>query len=776
MEVALYIKTPKYQDLSEFTALSFKDRVIADGGVFEAENCLISNIESLGGVFGEFESFNRIELYDDEKISVTSSVQNINDISKVFTDYSQSFTIPASENNNQIFRHWYENEVEGGFDQRVRYDGYIKIDTRTFRIGKWQIESADIKSNRVENYKITFYGDLLSLTDAFGKDKLTDLNTLNDYTINYSGERVRDLITDANGQDVMFPLISSSRVWQYGSGGENIATSAHAIDYTELYPAVRVKSIFNAIENRYGVTFNGSFLTNPKFTEAYLWLKSKEAEQFNPLSEKSDINFTSNHSANFFNLNGTTDTLSFFELPANGYFADPKFELVVAFASTVNYVLNVYKNGAFYTSVTGTGAGTGYLVDENDGLGDYSFDVQTNITTTYTFSYNAEVYEYDPVGVSGYVNLFVGSGNGSIALNLDLTATAPDMKVADFFSGILKMFNLTAFSTNGIDFTIEQIEEWYYKGQIKDFSQYTISDFDFQRIKPYKKISLSYQKSESLTNTEFYNNNNRYYGDLEYAFPYDGSEYSIKLPFEDIMFSKFSGTELQVAYCLKTDLKPYVPKPVILYRLKNQNTSFYFDKGVGSAELLTSYNVFGQDVAYLNAANSLNWGSEISTFFLGNPINKSLFNNYYLTYLDNLFKLKSRMLKVKMRLPYNEILDLKLNDRVLIRNKRYVINQYTTDLTTFETSFELIQDFRAINFRNNQLVSVIGESNEIKIFTVSNRVLTWAIDSDTDAMINNVTNQDDGVILEINTNSSGRSKSATIINEDGQIIIIEQYA
>ena len=775
MKVALYIKTPKYQDLSEYTALSFKDRVIADGGTFEAENCLISNIESLGGTFGEFESFNRIELYEDEKISVTSSVQNINDISKVFTDYSQSFTIPASENNNQIFRHWYENEVEGGYDQRVRYDGYIKIDTRTFRIGKWQIESADIKSNRVENYKITFYGDLLSLTDAFGKDKLTDLNTLNDYTISYSGENVRDLITDSVGQDVMFPLISSSRAWEYGSGVEDISTSSHAIDYRELYPAVRVKRIFNAIENKYGVTFNGDFLSNPKFTEAYLWLKSKEAEEFSPLSEKSTLNFTTNYSSDYFNLNATTDTLSFFQLPS-GYITNARFRLNFVFPNSVNYVLNVYKNGGFYTSVTGTGTTVGYLLDVNDGLGEYYFDVQTNITSTYTFNFIADVYNYNPFGISFYETLFSGIGSGFISLNLDLTATAPNMKVADFFSGILKMFNLTAFSTNGIDFTIEQIEEWYYKGKIRDFSQYTIGDFDFQRIKPYKKISLSYQKSESLTNTDFYNVNNRYYGDLEYTFPYDGSEYSIKLPFENLMFNTFTGTELQVGYCLKTDLRPYVPKPIILYRLKRQNTSFYFDAGAGSAELLTSYNVFGQDVAYLNAANSLNWGAEISTFFLGNPINKSLFNNYYLNYLDNLFKLKSRMLKVQMRLPYNEILDLKLNDRIVIRNKRYVINQYTTDLTTFETSFELIQDFRSISFRNNQLVSVIGESNEIKIFTVSNKLLTWAIDSDSDAMIKTVTNQQDGVILDINTNSSGSSKSAAIINEEGQIIIIEQDA
>jgi len=41
----------------------------------------------------------RIELFNDEKISVTSSLQNANDLGKIYTDYSQSFTIPASDIN-----------------------------------------------------------------------------------------------------------------------------------------------------------------------------------------------------------------------------------------------------------------------------------------------------------------------------------------------------------------------------------------------------------------------------------------------------------------------------------------------------------------------------------------------------------------------------------------------------------------------------------------------------------------------------------------------------
>ena len=47
----------------------------------------------------------RLDLFDDEDIVITSSIQNSKDISKIFTDFSQSFTVPASKSNNKIFKH-----------------------------------------------------------------------------------------------------------------------------------------------------------------------------------------------------------------------------------------------------------------------------------------------------------------------------------------------------------------------------------------------------------------------------------------------------------------------------------------------------------------------------------------------------------------------------------------------------------------------------------------------------------------------------------------------
>ena len=721
----------------------------------------------------------QIELFDDEKISVTSSIQNINEISKVFTDYSNSFTIPASDNNNSIFKHWYENSIEESFDQRQRYDGYIEIDTQLFRVGKWQLESATVKNNRIEDYKIVFYGNLKSLTDAFGEHKLKDVETLNDYTIQYSGVNVKNTITSTSDLDIHFPLISSDRNWQYDSstagGGSNIHHPSGAIDYTELFPAIKLNRIFDAIATKYNVTFNGDFLQQSRFDNAFLWLKNGEAKQMLNLSEKQQINFTVTDNDGTIAINSVNDTLTF-----NGWVdsyteQDYGFSLLINFPVSLTYNLIVYKDNAIYTTLNGNGTNVSFSLDSNAGIGVYYFEIQTNVSTSYTFSYSAQYFEYDPFGPQQYVTTLSGSGSGTTNNNIDLTQFTPDIKVSDFVSGVLKMFNLTAFSINGTDFTLEQLEQWYYQGQIKDLTEYCLTDdFTFERIKPYKKINFKYQKSENLISRQFFENNAREYGDLDYTFNNDGADYSIQLPFENLLFNKFTGTDLQVGYTLKPDLNTYAPKPIILYKYDNVGCNFQFDAGSGH-ETISNYNVFGQDVEYLNQIHTLNFRVEFSSFTL-NPINNTLFSNYYLPYLSNLYSLKSRMLKVKMRLSYAQLLGLKLNDRIVIRDKRYLINQYTTDLTTFESDFELIQDFRSVNFNNSRLVNYDNTEQALTFYNTSNEPLTWSIDSDIDSMINRTTDYGTYVVVELNINSSGLAKVAAIISDKNDLIIIQQDA
>ena len=733
----------------------------------------------------------RIELFDDEKISITSSIQNINDISKVFTDYSQSFTVPASDTNNRIFKHWYENALDNTFDQRQRYKGYIEIDTQIFRTGQWQLESASIKNNRVEDYKITFYGVLKSLTDKFGEDKLKDLETLNDYNIIYSGETVATKIqtTYEAELNIAFPLISSNRVWQYGGGGANdISQNSGGIGFSELFPAIRLPRVFEAIESKYGINFNGNFLTQSRFTDAYLWMKNKE--NFAQMGQEVLVNFTetlNNLPANWTGLYLQTNqfyikTDSFLPLVQDeGEFNDSltfvRYKL--DFSASVTWQVTILKEGQPFSIVSGIGASTNFIYLPKI-QGTYQMYVSTSVSCTFTAQIESltNYYYYDddtlfnpgPFGSLKYVE---GTSSGSTTSFLNIPSYMPDMKVSEFLSGILKMFNLTAYSFDEQNYTLEQLENWYYQGNIEDFSEYCTTDFNYERIKPYKKVNFEYQKSESLLNRNYFNTNNQEYGDLGYTFSSDGSDYTIKLPFENLMFNKFTDTNLQVAYSVNKDLQPYITKPVILYKLKNQTgVNFKFNDGV-TTSTITQYNVFGQDVLYQTENHSLNWGFDLSSFYL-EPINNGLFKDYYYEYLNNLYSLKSRLLKVTMRLPYSKLLSLRLNDRIVIRDKRYVINSFTTDLDTFESKFELIQDFRSINFDNSASINTSGTGKLLKFNTVSVNPLTWTILSDPEDQIKTITNGADYVEIDIESNTTATELIYGIQSNLGDVITIIQ--
>ena len=652
----------------------------------------------------------RIETFEDEKISVTSSIQNVNDISKVFTDYSQSFTVPASDNNNKIFRHWYENTVLNGFDHRINLNGFIEIDTNIFRTGRWRLEGASVRMGKVESYKITFFGVLKSLTDLFGDDKLSDVKELNDYTFAYDGATVKNRIETTNDLDVLFPLISSLRLWNYGGGLEDISVAGGAIDYKELFPAIKAARIFDAIQAKYGVNFSGSFLTQSRFKEAFLWLKNTEVlRAFSVLQRANLTTLTGSGGLLSLNANANTWTYNYFE---NVNFIDHLHGLTFAFNLSTKYVIKIYKNGIQYLSLDGEGSNAQVQLPALE-IGQYYAEIQTENSVNYDVLIFASYTEIDPTLPPFTFEMEV-TGSATIAIDLGISSLAPDIKVSDYFSGILKAFNLTAISTDGINFELQQLEQWYQDGGIKDFSQYCEATFEIDKVKNYNNINLEYQDSNSILNFNYFEINGLKHGNLTFELGNDGEDYNIKLPFESLVFTKFSGTDLQVAFAINKDLRPYIPKPIILYKYENTATSFYFNNGVATSEI-TAYNVFGQDVKYLNENHTLNFGIQISSYLL-QPIENTLFNNYYLDYLKNLYELKSRMLKIKMRLPFLELTNLKLNDRIIVRDKRYIINQYTTDLLTFESNFELIQDLRQIDTTGSEVTNFVFEDGDNFIF------------------------------------------------------------
>jgi hypothetical protein len=139
----------------------------------------------------------------------------------------------------------------------------------------------------------------------------------------------------------------------------------------------------------------------------------------------------------------------------------------------------------------------------------------------------------------------------------------------------------------------------------------------------------------------------------------------------------------------------------------------YVTNSVGAATQINAYNRFSNeydnmptDVTH-SQLMTMNFGNEQSSW-LNQLAPQGLYFRHYKNFIDNLYNIKTRLVKAKALLPPSLLgssvtngagipLGIALNDRLVIRNKRYIINSFTTDLTTGETDLELLTDYRGVD-------------------------------------------------------------------------------
>ena len=142
-----------------------------------------------------------VELFRDESISLTQSIQDIRDISKIFTDFTRTFNVPASKINNKLFKHFYNFNIIG-FDARKKRNATLLLNYKPFKEGKIKLEGVKLKNNEPETYEITFYGNTVTLKDVLGEDKLSNLVNLEYFNFDYNDTNIKTYM--ANGKDVNF--------------------------------------------------------------------------------------------------------------------------------------------------------------------------------------------------------------------------------------------------------------------------------------------------------------------------------------------------------------------------------------------------------------------------------------------------------------------------------------------------------------------------------------------------------------------------------------------
>ena len=261
-------------------------------------------IDTSGSPFNE-PIFSKVDFFDFEEIELTSTIQNVRDISKINTDFSQQFNLPASNKNNIIFKHYYNTNVDDGFDARIKQRAEIRINGLPFKSGYISLTKAQIEDGQPKSYSVIFYGSLTNLGSTVGDAMLSDLSDLDKYSHDYNIDNVfggfnlgiglnGNTVGVSNNRDIIYPSISATDKWYYdthnvshpvdfnqGLSVNLYCPQAHAgnygINWITLKPAIKAKHIISAISAKYqSIDFSDDFFGTNEFNDLYLLLHNNK--------------------------------------------------------------------------------------------------------------------------------------------------------------------------------------------------------------------------------------------------------------------------------------------------------------------------------------------------------------------------------------------------------------------------------------------------------------------------------------------------------------------
>lgn len=667
----------------------------------------------------------RVDLFKDETVSITQTIKNVRDISKIFTEFTQTFTIPASKTNNKFFKHYYNFDIDGGFDARDKVSSEIQLNFVPFKKGFIRLEGVEMKKNKPSAYRITFFGETVNLKDLVGEDDLGDVFAgVTTYNRDYDYGDVRLLLVSTPSA-LITPLITHTRQLYYDSGGNvgegnlawDSASSANGVYWTDLKYALRLYEIIQEIQTKYSITFSTDFFatTNLDFYNLYLWLHRKKGD-VEPAEQVSlQYQTVGTYNAGGSNNGPTTTAGTGITLPSDAV-TYPNTLLtndltLIPNTDVVKYNVKVLRGSSIIYSAVDV---EGQLDLTKTQLGDfavgtYSVQIASAGTISFTsgnvqWSFTGTEFEVPSPWADTYTN--AGSTGSSTTFEFVTSEQIPKIKVIDFLTGIFKMFNLTAYVDEAGTIVVKKLSEYYADST----TVWTIDDHvDIKKSKvnvalPFKEIQFYYKGLKTYLSNQYTQLYNKGWGTEEYfgESNFDGPTkvYKVQIPFEHVQYQRLingtggSNTTIQWGWFVNDNKNSYYGSPLIFYNIfqDNVSTSITVKNTAASNSETAYYNIPSNSRALATAtsAANINFFNETNEYTPNSTFDETLFKNYYQDYIVEIFNAKRRLTKVTAYLPLKMIYNLKLNDKISLNNRTYKINSVKTNLTTGKSDFELL--------------------------------------------------------------------------------------
>ena len=627
----------------------------------------------------------RLELFKDETVSITQSIQNIKDISKIFTEFTQSFTIPASPTNSKIFKHYYNYDIVDGYDARTKSSASIELNYIPWKNGFIALNGVDLKRNLPYAYRITFFGETINLKDILGEDLLSDLSPLSSENLIYDAATVKSKLTDTitSSTKIIAPLITHTKRLYYDNftsvdGDGNLFYDAskplQGVEWSDLKFAIRIDTIIQAIQSYYttangfssNIVFSDDFFntSNANYFNLFMWLHRKKGS----VQPATDVTEFFSQVNGFTLTSGTPNTaitngntLEIYTQNIQPPNAINTNYLELTSATTDDYQVIIYRNGALFYQSELVEGGSVTLGQTQFGTllpGSYTVAIRQTVATNMTFS----TVRWEINGVASGVNwtdIYTSSSFSTETADYEfnITEQIPEMKVIDLLTGLFKMFNLTAYVEDGI-IVIKTLDEYYQlettwnttfnlwqnddrlwnEAGTSGASTYSLDEFidvDSSQVNvalPFKQVNFEYEGLGTFLSQQYNQLNNIGWGTERYTLnseTYDAPSeiYKVQIPFEHVQYERLininggANTTAQYGYFVDQNQQSYFGKPLLFYPIKQTTTGGLLK----SISFRNTSSTNEQLTNYIIPSNSVSLSSIIDT----SNINFSLEINEY---------------------------------------------------------------------------------------------------------------------------------------------------
>lgn len=517
--------------------------------------------------------YSLIDIYDSVSIEVDIQEGDLSNFERR-SNYSKTFRVPATDNNNKIFKFFFE--VNGtDYNPFNSLPCVVQINGNDIFTGTLRLDGVYI-NNSYEEYEVYILQELVDFTASLGEVKVKDIDfTEYNHSVNYDNITASWSATTGNtaglfGGDIIYPMINyglaysgTSPEFDYCIGSSPcFSNSSRALPEYIWRPSMRLKAIVDKIFNYAGFTYTSNFFNSPYFKLLYTDLGYDNVLGISTANELENLNFFLVYSPSQvytgYNLHSNRTSIPFTTLDPNGYdylnnyqlsqntstdetrlnyFSIPKsgtysfaFRAAYTKVGTLGEDLRMTITARKSTSVEGLKNGTiigTTTIDADDTDQQLLFTFSASLTNTEYVGLFMEgvlagagfnlfqTFIWKPYSSSYPAPLFTCVSSPVMgSTDFEANKNLPDIKAIDFLKSIVKTFNLIIKVDNTKNIVIEPFDYYFEsdKRRVKDWT----NKLDVGNSYSIKPFSFELPKTNNYTYSSAENEvNGRYY---EYQF------------------------------------------------------------------------------------------------------------------------------------------------------------------------------------------------------------------------------------------------------------------